>query len=59
MASALGYAYTLSGRAAGALPLEQAAREAAPRGTMAADSLRVAFPGEAYVPIGRLDEATS
>jgi tetratricopeptide (TPR) repeat protein len=58
IASALGAAYTLSGRATEALPLlEQAVEQAAAMRVMDFQSLRVAYFGEAYLLAGRLDDA--
>jgi len=58
IASALGYAYTLSGRIPEALPLlERAVSQAAALGRMDNHSLRVAWLSEAYLLHKRIDEA--
>jgi class 3 adenylate cyclase/tetratricopeptide (TPR) repeat protein len=57
-ASALGYAYALSGRVAEALPLlEQAEQRDAALGTIGGQSLRVGYVSEAYLLAGRMEEA--
>jgi class 3 adenylate cyclase/tetratricopeptide (TPR) repeat protein len=57
-AAALGCAYALAGRVAEALPLlEQAEQSGAAMGTMGAQSLRVGYVSEAYLQVGRMQEA--
>jgi tetratricopeptide (TPR) repeat protein len=59
-AAALGYAYTLAGRVAEALPLlQQAAAQDTSRGISAAHARRVTYLSEAYLLTGHMDEATS
>jgi class 3 adenylate cyclase/tetratricopeptide (TPR) repeat protein len=58
IASALGYSYALSGRAAAALPLlEQAVEQHASTGRLGGHSLRVAWLGEAHLLAGQLETA--
>lgn len=58
IASALGYGYILSGRIGEGLPLlEQAVERAASLGLLVYQSLRVAWLSEAYVLVGRMDDA--
>jgi tetratricopeptide (TPR) repeat protein len=58
IATTLGAAYTLAGRAAEALPLlEQAIAQAVAMRYMVDYALRVVWLGEAYLLAGRLDEA--
>jgi tetratricopeptide (TPR) repeat protein len=58
IASFLGAAYVLQGRAVEALPLlERAVERASSRGDMRSDSLRVANLSEGYLLAGRIDEA--
>jgi tetratricopeptide (TPR) repeat protein len=58
-ASALGYAYALSGRLAEALPLlEQAVEQSATMKQMAYYPLWVAHLGEAYLLAGRIEDAS-
>jgi tetratricopeptide (TPR) repeat protein len=58
VASTLGYAYALSVQMTEALPLlEQSVDQAASRGILADQSLRVAWLSEAYLLASRLDEA--
>ncbi|MBI3328087.1 MAG: AAA family ATPase [Nitrospinae bacterium] len=58
VASVLGHAYALSGRAAEALPLlEQAVEKAASMGFMGSRSLRFLWLSEAYLLAGRIHEA--
>jgi hypothetical protein len=57
-ASPLGYAYALSARVVGALPLlEQAVERVASSGMTRGQSLRTAFLAEGYLLAGRLDDA--
>jgi len=59
IASALGHAYALAGRAAEALSLlEQAAERDASMRLVAHQSIRVAYLSEAYLLAGRIDDAT-
>lgn len=58
IASALGYAYALSGRVAEALPIqEQAVQQAASMGITQWQSCWVGWLGEAYLLAGRMNEA--
>jgi class 3 adenylate cyclase/tetratricopeptide (TPR) repeat protein len=58
VASALGYSYALSGRAAEALPLlEQAVDQHVAAGRLGGHALRVAWLGEAHLLAGRLETA--
>jgi tetratricopeptide (TPR) repeat protein len=57
-ASALGCAYAFAGRIAEALPLlEQAEQRGAAMGTVGGQSLRVGYVSEAYLLVGRMQEA--
>jgi class 3 adenylate cyclase/tetratricopeptide (TPR) repeat protein len=59
VAAALGYAHTLAGHVAEALPLlQQAALQDPSRGRSAAQARRVAYLSEAYLLSGSMDEAT-
>ena len=58
IAAPLGAAYTLAGRTADAVPLlEQAVMQAVARQYLWDQALRVVWLGEAYLRVGRLDEA--
>jgi tetratricopeptide (TPR) repeat protein len=58
VSATLGYAYTLTGRVAEALPLlQQAAAQDTSRGISAAHARWVAYLSEAYLLAGRMDEA--
>jgi predicted ATPase/class 3 adenylate cyclase len=60
VAAALGYAYTLAGRVAEALPLlQQAVEQDASRGLSAGHSRRVAYLSEASLRAGCMDEAAT
>ena len=59
VAATLGYAYTLAGRVAEALPLlQQAAAQDTSSGISAAHARWVAYLSEAYLLTGHMDEAT-
>jgi len=60
VAAPLGAAYTLAGRPADAVPLlEQAVTQAVARQYLWDQALRVVWLGEAYLRLGRLDEASA
>jgi tetratricopeptide (TPR) repeat protein len=57
VAAALGYAYTLAGRVAEALPLLQQAAQDTSSGRSPGHARRVAYLSEAYLLTGHMDEA--